>query len=272
MRSAVEVSRISPRPRSAQTELHWVPGESVKTARKRGHEWAVADRSLGGRDWANIDPARVRSSSGVRHRFTPAMYYWQRTGSHVWCESQEERWELLWLDYGGQVERLWSQPFVISWGRRSRLAGRSHCPDFLGQFTDGSYGLFDVRPEARIDERARLQFEETAAMCDLTGLRYQVLSGHDGRATGNLECLSASRHDRCRPSHEVARSILKAAIDGRSRRALCELASPDCPPLACAWVDNLTWRRLLDISLSDVFSSDTVYTTSALALTSAQSS
>jgi len=45
------------------------------------------------------------------------MYYWQRTGSRVWCESQVERWEVLWLDYSGQVERLWSQPLALTFGR-----------------------------------------------------------------------------------------------------------------------------------------------------------
>ncbi|MFJ2551491.1 TnsA-like heteromeric transposase endonuclease subunit [Microbacterium sp. NPDC087591] len=268
MRPVVEAWRISPRPRTTHTELHWVRGSSKSDVRTRGHEWGVADRTLGELNWVEVDPARVRSSVGVRHRFTPAMYYWQRTRSHVWCESQEERRELLWLDYGGQVERLWSQPFAISWGRRSRLAGLSHFPDFLGQFIDGTYGLFDVRPKARIDERAKLQFAETAAMCELMGLRYQVLSGHDGRATGNLECLSASRHDRCRPSPGVESGILEAAAAGQSRRALCDLVSPGCPPLACEWVDNMAWRRLLDVDLGAVFSSDTVYTTSASALTS----
>lgn len=266
MRPVAEAWRISLRRRTTHTELHWVRDANKRDALGHGHEWAVADRSIGDRDWAEINPARVRSSSGVRHRFTPGLYYWQRTSSHVWCESQEERHELLWLDYGGQVERVWSQPFAIGWGRRSRLAGLSHFPDFLVQFTDGTYGLIDVRPEARIDEHARLQFGETAAMCGETGLRYQVLSGHDGRATGNLECLSASRHDRCRPTPEVEAAILEAAADGQSRRALCELVSPDCPPLACAWVDNMAWRRLLAVDLGEVFSSETVHTTSVSAL------
>ena len=66
--------------------------------------------------------------------------------------------------------------FAISFGRTSRLAGRQHFPDFLGQFTDGSYGLFDVRPAALIDEQANVQFSETASVCASLGWRYQVLS------------------------------------------------------------------------------------------------
>src|SRR5690606_31613061 len=145
---------------------------------------------------------------GIRHQFTPAMYYWQRTRSHVWCESQQERWEVLWLDYGGQVELLWAQPLAIAFGHGSRLLGESHVPDFLARFTDGSLGLLDVRPAKRVDDHARLQFEETATICGALGWRYKVLTGHDNRATTNLDCLSASRHDRCLPTPETELQIL----------------------------------------------------------------
>ncbi|WES63684.1 hypothetical protein P0L94_14585 [Microbacter sp. GSS18] len=105
----------------------------------------------------------MRASKGVRRKSTPAMYYWQRTASHVWCESQEERWAVLWLDYGGQVERLWAQPMAIGFGHGSRLWQHWHIPDLLAQFADGSYGLFDVRPAERIDDLAQAQFNATAA-------------------------------------------------------------------------------------------------------------
>ncbi len=57
-------------------------------------------------------------------------------------------------------------------------------------------------------------------------------------------------------------TILDAARGGRTRRELCEIASPECPPLAAAWVDNLAWRRLLHLDLGAVFNSDTVFTSS----------
>ncbi|WP_282858958.1 hypothetical protein [Pseudoclavibacter helvolus] len=224
-------------------------------------EYAIIGHELGEREWAVIDPMRVRRSKGVRHRFTPAMYFWQRTNSHIWCESQEERWEVLWLDYGGQVERLWAQPAAISFGRGSRLAGKSHFPDLLAQFADGTYGLFDVRPAERIGDKARLQFSETAKVCEALGWQYKVLYGHDPLATRNLDCLSASRHERCTPTTETAALILEAARDGITRGDLSRVVSPDCPPLACAWIDNLAWRRLLELELGDVFNSDTVLTT-----------
>ncbi|WP_136025481.1 MULTISPECIES: hypothetical protein [unclassified Microbacterium] len=204
----------------------------------------------------------MRKSKGVRHRFTPAMYFWQRTRSHVWCESQQERWEVLWLDYGGQVERLWAQPLAIAFGRSSRLSGFSHFPDFLAQFTDGSLGLFDVRPAKRVDDDALVQFKATAEICEVLGWRYLALTGHDDLATANLDCLSASRHDRCVPTPSMESLILETARSGRPRGELCRIVSPECPPLACAWVDNMAWRRLLHLDLAAVFSSETVYTTS----------
>lgn len=259
---------IPARRRTTSTELHWL-SRGLKHGMDmpaRTDEWAVVGRDLGDRDWAAIDPMRVRTSKGIRHRSTPAMYFWQRTRSHVWCESQQERWEVLWLDFGGQVERLWAQPVAITFGHGSRLSGYSHIPDLLAQYTDGSYGLLDVRPAERIDDHARVQFGETAEVCEALGWRYQILTGYDARATSNLDSLSGSRHDRCLPSRQVEGLILEAAQGGRARGELCRIISPECPPLACAWVDNLAWRRLLHVDLAAVFSSDTVYTTSSSVL------
>lgn len=261
MRPVDEARRITPRRRTSSAELHWIPRTGSGRATDRELEWATVGRDLGDRDWQAIDPMSVRKSKGVRHRFTPAMYFWQRTRSHVWCESQEERWEVLWLDYSAQVERLWAQPMAIVFEHGSPLSGDSHIPDFLAQFTDGSIGLFDVRPAARIDDHARVQFGETAAICDRLGWRYNVLKGHDNRATANLDYLSASRHDRCLPAREAESLILEMAVGGRPRGELCRIVSPDCPPLACAWIDNMAWRRLLNVDLAAVFSSETVYTT-----------
>lgn len=261
MRPVDEAKPLNPRRRTSSTELHWIPRADNGRTTAGLHEWAVVDRELGDRDWASINPMMVRKSKGVRHRFTPAMYYWQRTRSHVWCESQQERWEVLWLDYGGQVERLWTQPLAITFGHGTRLSGDSHVPDLLAHFADGSLGLFDVRPAARIDDRARIQFDETAKICGTLGWHYKVLTGHEDRATANLDCLSASRHDRCLPTREAESRILDLAVGGRPRGELCQIVSPDCPPLACAWVDNMAWRRLLSLDLAEVFSSETIYTT-----------
>lgn len=260
MRPVDIAKQITTRRRSAGTEVHWVPCTNENGAGLE-QQHAVTSRELGERDWAAIDPVLVRTSKGVRHYFTGALSFWERTRSHVWCESQAERCEVLWLDYGGQVSRLWAQPMAVAFGHGSRLSGHWHIPDLLAQFIDGTYGLLDVRPAARIDDAATLQFDETAKVCAALGWRYRVLAGHDPLATRNLDCISASRHDRCRPTARVEALILDAARGGRTRGELCRIVSRDCPPLACAWVDNLAWRRLLDLDLASTFSSDTVYST-----------
>lgn len=56
-----------------------------------------------------------------------------------------------------------------------------HVPDLLTQFTDGSFGLLDVRPAELVDDRARLQFVETSKVCSMLGWRYRVLIRRDRR-------------------------------------------------------------------------------------------
>ena len=151
--------QVVPRRQTSSTELHWNSPQDDSTHQKSGHHgWAVVGRDLGDRDWEAIDPQPLRRSKGVRFRFTPSLYFWKPTGTHVWCESQEERWEVLWLEFSGQVEKLWAQPVAITFGHGSRLSGYSHFPDLMALFTDGSYGLLDVRPAERGGVRAGQTF------------------------------------------------------------------------------------------------------------------
>ncbi|MEJ1089765.1 TnsA-like heteromeric transposase endonuclease subunit [Microbacterium sp. Mu-80] len=259
----VEIARLIARRRfSKDSELHWVPRDhSSPTGYADGTTFALVDRSVGRLDWSVIDPMKVRVSKGASHFFTGSEYFWSRTRTHVWCESQFERDELMWLDFGGQVQKVWSQPFGVVFGMRSPLAGHWHVPDFLLQLSDGSYALRDVKPLDRIDDYAQLQFDETARVSAALGWPYEVLSGHSVHATRIVEWLSASRHDRCRPPADIENRILDAARHGKTRLELCELASPEFPPVACAWVDNLAWRRLLALDLSMVFNSNAILTT-----------
>ena len=128
MKPKLPTNRLARRKAPAVTELQWISrlGVDLISRGMSGDDWAVADLALGERDWAGIDPQPVRKSLGVPSHHTPAMYFWQRTGARVWCESQEERWQLLWLDDGGQIDRIWCQPMRINFGRDTRLFGRRH--------------------------------------------------------------------------------------------------------------------------------------------------
>lgn len=193
----------------------------------------------------------------------PIVYYWQRTASHVWCESQNEKTELMWLDFLGRVERVWAQPFAIAWGveHRPRVY---HVPDFLGMEPSGRLILFDVRSADQIEEKDLAQFEATAVVSDRLGWRYEVLTGQDPLATASLEWFKASRHERCRPPAEVTELVLGHAREGATRTELCRVAAPDCPARACSWVDCLVWHGRLTLNLAARLSNHTVFTTVAL--------
>lgn len=271
MRLTSPMNSMTLRRSRTRTEVQWIPRLNVHPrGTKAGSEWAIADRELGRRDWASIDPQPVRKSGGVANYYTPALYFWQRTSTHVWCESQEERWQLLWLDFGGQIQRIWSQPLALIFGRESKLFGHAHIPDHMAQFVDGSFGLFDTKHPDRVDDLAQAQFEATEEVCRNLGWHYRALVGYDRQATRNLNCLSSSRHARCRPAPEIEEIILDAARAGRSREELCRLVSPEWPALATAWVDNLAWRKLLELDLSGVVNSATTYTTAEHALRGAR--
>lgn len=191
-----EIARlIARRHFSKDSELHWVPRDhGSPSGYSDSTTFAPVDRSLGRMEWSVIDPMKVRVSKGASHFYTGCEYFWSRTGSHVWCESQFERDELMWLDFGGQVRRVWSQPFGVVFGVRSPLAGHWHVPDFLLQMVDVSYTLRDVKPRERIDDYAQLMFDETA------------------RVSANLGCLI-----RCSPDTV---STLLASSSGCRPRAM----------------------------------------------------
>ena len=251
-------------PHSTKTELHFVPRANVGRAGggTSREEWVVARPDSVSLDWAEMDPVPVRVSKGTpRGRATPAMYFWQRTKSHVWCESQTEKSEVMWLDYGGQVERMWSQPFAVVFGHDTTMARRWHVPDFLAELADGRMCALDVRPKELVQPDDRRKFDATADVCSALGWGYQLLTGHDRNATDVLRWLAASRHQRCAPPTHVEDQLLALARHGATRRALCQAVSPKCPPLACAWVDHLAWHGRLRVDLHLRFDSNTIYST-----------
>jgi hypothetical protein len=190
------------------------------------------------------------------------LYAWQRHGpEYVWCESQFEKDRLMWLDWEGEVRRLWAQPFAIVFPP-SKDGLSWHVPDFLGQFNDGTLHLYDVKPERQRDQTAEAQFIRTAEICHELGWPYHLLdaSTQSDRATANLKWFKAVRHGRCAPSASVLDLILAHAVDGAPRDVLCEVADPDCPTRAAVWVDYLVWHRRLVFDIAELYGSRTVLT------------
>ncbi len=244
---------VTPKRRGLSTELHWVSS----TDPAKAENVAPVTPKLGKQPWDTFQLHPLRISAGTsRGENSPAFYFWQPTGRHVWCESQTERDELMWLDYQNQVTQVWSQPLLIAFDD-TYTAGRWHVPDFFAVDASGQFWLFDVKPEEDITPKAAAQFGATAEVCATLGWQYEVLTGHDPRATQNLSWLKSCRHERCRPPADALDRILTHARAGATRGELCRVAAPDCPARATVWVDYLTWHRLLDMSLMDVFSNDT---------------
>lgn len=247
--------RVTTRCYSPKVELHWAPSAT------EAEEWAIVSPRVGALDWLGIDPLAARLSKGVKGASIPALYNWQRaaTPEWVWCESQAEKTEAMWLDFEGEYTKLWPQPFVICFPPDVKGV-TAHTPDFLATRGDGRLCLFDVRPEELIDDRARRQFELTAEVCDTLGWAYQVLTGRDRVATRNLEWLKASRHARYRPPVDATGRILAVARGGATRAALLMAGDSDCPERANHWVDHLAWHRQLDFDLRRRLGSDTMFT------------
>jgi hypothetical protein len=215
---------------------------------------------LGGRDWGVIDPGPVRITKGsTRGRPIPALYYWRRTDSHVWCESQLEKDELMWLDYAGQVTRLWSQPFVVLF--EPDVALGYHVPDFLVELTSGRLCLCDVKPDALIGDQEEGQFKATAAVSEQLGWLYRVLKNHPREQTRVLKWLWATSLDQCRPPRDVEARILEYAQGGATRAELSSFADTESPERGGVWVDYLAWHRRLRLDVGLQFGWSSVYTT-----------
>ena len=246
--------RVTTRCYSPNVELHWAPSATET------EDWAVVSPRLGARDWGVIDPLPARLSKGVKGGSTPAIYNWQRgaRSAWVWCESQVEKTEVMWLDFEGEYAKLWPQPFVLCFPLAVPDAAW-HTPDLLGLGVDGRLCVMDVRPAELIDEHTARVFELTAEVCDTLGWRYQVLPGRDTTATRNLEWLKASRHVRCSPPADVRHRILTTALGGAPRAALLAAGDLGCPERANQWVDHLAWHRLLTFDLHDRMGSSTIF-------------
>lgn len=254
---------VTPRGFTNAAEIHYVPSAAHSKGRSK-QDWEGASNvsaQTGAMNWAAIDPVPVRRTAGSPKGNIPALYHWQRTEEpeFVWCESQAEKNELLWLDWQGALTKVWSQPLALIHAHGTEGA-RYHVPDFMGMTYEGRIRLYDVRPAARIDPRTQRQFDLTAAACDELGWTYTVLdgAGRSVRASLNLQWLKAARHPRCAPPGDVEYLILLAAGSGETRAALCAAASPHDPARAAVWIDHLTWHRKLDIDINDPLSSNTV--------------
>ncbi|MDJ0362281.1 TnsA-like heteromeric transposase endonuclease subunit [Rhodococcus sp. H29-C3] len=134
------------------------------------------------------------------------LYYWPRTGRHVWYESALELACLVQLDYQGEAAQIAAQPFRLLFRRGAQAI--YHDPDFFAVHANGDQVLYDVKPAHRVPD-AQAQFAETVRVCEQVGWRHEVVSETCPTRTTNLTFLRATRLPRCHPSSEVFRAAAR---------------------------------------------------------------
>jgi len=187
------------------------------------------------------------------------LYFWPRTGEHVWYESGLELASLVDLDYQGQAVHIAAQPFRLLFRRQSPAT--YHDPDFFAVHANGDQVVYDVKPSDRITPKAVDQFAETARICDAVGWRHVVLTETHAQRTANLEFLRSTRHTRCHPPTERLEHLL-SVFDGA--RPIGEgIAMADCrhPALVMPHVRHLLWHHHLRVDLEQHLDFDTIATT-----------
>lgn len=245
--------RVTTKSFSGATELHWSVAK---------HEvWTPAKAGAAAYSWFDVDLDMVRAPNRPPgSRAIAGLYYWDRTGNYHWFESQAEKDMLMWLDFGGDVRDVRSQPFTVVFSATETPLGW-HTPDFMLLHVNGEISVVDVRPVDLTDEKAEKTFIATRTVLDRVGLAYQVLDAGQDRRTANLKWIKCSRHARFRPPADVEEILLQHARNGMTRQALAMAVAPHPPTCGNAWIDNLVWRRLLTFDMDLRYSVKTVLTT-----------
>lgn len=186
------------------------------------------------------------------------LYYWPRTGRHVWYESSLELSCLVELDHQGEAVWVAAQPFRLLF--RHGAQATYHDPDFFAVHVNGDQVVYDVKPARRVAD-AQAQFAETARVCEQVGWRHEVLSETGPTRTTNLAFLRATRLPRCHPSSEVFVRLLHIFEAGRFLGEGAAMLNRRHPALAMSYVKHLIWHRHLSVDLDRPLDFDVTATT-----------
>lgn len=194
------------------------------------------------------------------------LYFWVRTGRHLWYESALELACLLGLDFDGSVQAIASQPFRMLF--RAGAKSVRHDPDFFAVHRNGDQVVYDVKPRARMTSRASDQFDESSRVCKLVGWRHAVLHELDPVVAGNLDFLRGVRHARNHPGEAVFGQILNVFEGGRAIGEGREMVNRRFPALAMPSIRHLIWHRFLKVDLTRRLDFDSIATTDVDAIRS----
>lgn len=187
------------------------------------------------------------------------LYFWERTGRHLWYESALELACLLGLDFEGSVQGIASQPFRMLF--RAGAKSVRHDPDFFAVHRNGDQVVYDVKPRARMSSRVSDQFEESSRVCTLVGWRHAVLHEPDPVVAANLDFLRGARHTRNHPGEAVFGQILNVFEGGRAIGEGREMVNRRFPALAMPSIKHLIWHRFLEVDLTRRLDFDSIAAT-----------
>jgi len=212
---------------------------------------APLDARLLAEDIYTADPVRV-GNAYPRQRNLHGWYWMASTGTHVWHESLLERNSLMRLDYSGDIVAIAAQPMMLTVGD-----GAIHFPDFLALDADGIQTVYDVKPLARINAKARAQFEWTRDVCAEVGWSYRVLTELSVQERVNLTWLAQFRQTPNHPGPDAEDEVLRALEPGWTVADAVAHMPAASTPRARSNVFHLLWSRALDCDLSQRLSDAT---------------
>ncbi|MEB0266808.1 TnsA-like heteromeric transposase endonuclease subunit [Cryobacterium sp. 10I5] len=174
-------------------------------------------------------------------------YWFSGTAQHVKFESGFEQTALMVLDFDGDVAGVAAQPFLIDFG--SKQTPSTHVPDFFFVRRDGTQSVLDVRPDIRVDERAKASFLATREVCEGIGWNYDVFAWIEPTYLKNIQWLARYRHPRNAPPVEFELRLLDYCAQPRRISDLAA-AFPQCNPArVLVWSYHLLWRRALTVDM-----------------------
>lgn len=208
---------------------------------KRDLRWMPFSDAAEEIDFAKALPVREFPAYREQRNF-PGQYWSATTGDFLYYESWLERDSLMLLDFDDDIVGLATQPF---WLHGTRAGKRwSHCPDIAVRHRDGSLGIVDVKPTARLEK-----FEEragwTRAACEQVGWRFSIVSEPEPVLLNNVAWLAGYRR------RFVDGGFADALIEAcREPRPFWEAVEQVGDPIFVKPVAyQLLWRRALEMRL-----------------------
>lgn len=190
-------------------------------------------------------------------------YQWRRNyagvnwfsscGTHVEYESMFERLALLWLDFSSDIVAIAAQPMLMLFEDETH-----HYPDFIALHADHRQVVYDVKPAALVTDKARKQFDNTAALCRRVGWDYHVLTGTEPVLEANLNWLAQFRQPVFAPPTDARQRLLAAVSDPIPLAEAAAAMQHPTPTAARASIYHLAWIHEIQLDLTRPLSNQTL--------------